>query len=144
MKFRTAYKDKIQSPFVTEGPSLTKQSMMQECDINFIINKFQKTGVIEHEKAYKGDYGEFESLDFHTAMTMVAEAESMFETVPSSIRKQFDNDPGRFLEFVQNEENKPEMLQMGLLAPDYIAEEGPSTAPPAPSEPEQSEEKTAD
>ena len=144
MKFRTAYKDKIQSPFHTEGPSLTKQSMMQECDINFIINKFQKTGVIDHERTYKGDYGEFESIDFHDAMNMVAEAQSMFETVPSSIRKEFDNDPGKFLEFVQNEENKPRMLELGLLAPEYIAEEGPSIVPPAPSETEQSEEKTAD
>lgn len=131
MKFRTAYKDKIQSPFSTVGPSMTRQSMTDECNINFIIDKFQKTGVITHEKEYKGDYGEFENMDFHEAMNIVADANSMFETVPSSIRKEFDNDPGKFLAFVQDDKNRDRMHEMGLLVdrPAISQPEAPAAEP---------------
>lgn len=146
MKFRTAYKDKIQSPFNTVGDSMTKQSMMAECNINFIIDRFQKTGMIEHEKKYEGDYGEFDSIDFHEAMNIVAEAKSMFETVPSNVRKQFNNDPGEFLNFVRNKENEPEMAKLGLLDPSYALEPEVTITPAETHQPitEQSEEKSAD
>ena len=47
-------------------------------------------------------------------MQIVATANSMFQDLPSSIRNQFQNDPGQFLDFVQDPENLEEMREMGL------------------------------
>ena len=50
----------------------------------------------------------------------------MFEELPSQIRKKFNNDPAQFLDFVQNENNKDALYEMGLaLAPIPIEEEIP-------------------
>lgn len=114
MEFITAYGPKIVVNTENNEPSMAKQSMKGECDINFIIQRFQKTGVIEHQREHEGNYGEFTQLDYHEAMNVVAEANSMFETVPSNIRKKFDNDPGKFLQFVTDAKNLDEMRDLGL------------------------------
>lgn len=124
MEFVTAYGPKKVVEFATEGESLTKQSMKDDADINFIIKQFDKTGVINHRNQYEGDYGDYsEAVTFDEAMRIVADANSMFETVPAKIRKQFGNDPGRFVEFVNNPENREELVKMGLAV----------DRPPAPS-----------
>ena len=98
-------------------PSLTRQAHKDECDINHIMARFQKTGLLSHVAAFEGDYAEYAEIDFHTAMNQIAAAKSMFETVPSNIREEFDNDPGRFIEFVNNPENADKMREMGLAKP---------------------------
>lgn len=100
------------------GPSRTKQSFSEECDINNIMKKFEKTGIIDHARKYEGNYGDFTgAVDYHTAMNIVREADEMFQSIPATIRKRFDNDPQKFLEYVDNPENEDEMREMGLLPP---------------------------
>ena len=36
-------------------------------------------------------------------------------SIPSDIRKQFDNNPGKFYEFVSNPDNKDELIKMGFI-----------------------------
>lgn len=97
------------------GPSLAKQSSKDECDINIIMAKYAKTGLLEHLNEHKGDYGNFEhTTDFLESQIIVHDAQQMFATIPAGIRKQFDNDPGQFLAFVTNDENHDEMVEMGL------------------------------
>jgi len=128
--FITAYGEKIKTPLFFEDKTRTKQAMKDETNINFIMDKFHKTGVIAHENKYEGQYGEFAAIDYHQAMNTVIRANEMFESVPSNIRKKFDNDPAQFLNFVTNEENRAEMEKMGLLEPTRPAEPEPSLEPP--------------
>lgn len=114
MKIVKPYGEKMKVTSDPVGKSRTKQSMKDECNINFILAKFQKTGVIEHRKTYEGNYGEFAAIDFHEAMNIVAEAEEMFLTIPAEIRKKFNNDPGEFLKFATNGENIVELRKLGL------------------------------
>lgn len=96
----------------------TDQSFKDECDINFIMKKYQKTGLLDHVNQYQGHYGDFsEAPDYHTALNKMNEAQEMFLTVPSSIREIFNNDPGEFLEFVLDSDNEQEMRELGLLPP---------------------------
>lgn len=128
-EFRTAYgpKPKVR---ITCGKGLTKQSMKKDCDINFIVKQFQKTGVVEHAARYNGDYGAFENApNFHEAMNIVAEANSMFESVPSNVRTQFDNDPGKFLAFATDPANRDGLVELGL------AKALPASAPAEPDGP---------
>ncbi len=97
-------------------PSLTRQSMTAECNINNIMAKFKETGVIEHTNEHKGQYGDFtEVTDYHTALTHVTKAQAMFLSLPAKLRAQFGNDPGEFLHFTNDPENIDEMRKMGLL-----------------------------
>lgn len=125
------------------GPSRTKQSFVEESNINTIMAKYEKTGLIEHQNKYgEGRYTDMPNeADFHEAMSLVAEANSMFADLPAGIRRRFDNDPGEFLEFVDDDANRDEMREMGLLGPETAPEPDPAkpagdppTDPPTPPE----------
>ncbi len=112
--------------------ALTKQSFKDECNINKIMDKFQKSGAITHFAKNAPTYGDTTSPMLHDALNIVADAESMFEELPSAIRKKFNNDPGQFLEFVQNPDNLDEMRELGLAnkKTSPVTEETQSEPPP--------------
>ena len=95
-------------------PSMTKTSFQDECNINKIMAKFQRTGAIDHYAKYAPTYGNALHTDLHDALNVVADANSMFEELPSGLRKKFHNDPEEFLEFVNNKNNLEEMRELGL------------------------------
>lgn len=103
-----------------EGPSRTKQSMKDSCDINLIMGKYLRTGTVDHLAVHGGSYGFASAVSLQEAMNIVLKAESMFADLSSGIRKKFDNSPKAFLEFVQardadgNLKNLAEMRQLGL------------------------------
>jgi phage internal scaffolding protein len=97
------------------GKGLTEQSHKDECDINFILRDYQRTGFMKHAKEHQGKYDDISVQDFQEAMFIVANANSMFAELPGQVRKRFDNNPSHFLNFVQNPDNKAEMETMGIL-----------------------------
>ncbi len=96
----------------------TKQSMKDECDINKIMAKFQKTGALAHVNKHEAEYGFATSDDFASAMRTVTVAQEMFDDLPSSIRNRFGNNPAAFLDFVQDANNKKEGQELGLWPKD--------------------------
>ena len=93
----------------------TQQSMADECDINNIMRQYEQTGLIAHVNQYEGEYGDFtDVVDYRTACDVVLKANEMFETLPSSIRANFQNDPANFLRFVDDPANADELVKMGL------------------------------
>lgn len=137
--FKTAYGRHDRVTFTCDPVSLTHQSMADECDINRIMLKWQKTGVIEHVKEYPGGYGDFTNApdDYQQSMNTVIEADNMFMTLPSSIRKRFHNDPAAFLDFVANPKNREELERLGLATapPVDLIDVNPPTPPLNPDEP---------
>lgn len=117
-------------------PSLAQQSFKDECDINNIMAKYERTGMIEHVNQFQGQYGDFIGFpDYHQAMNAVKEAESMFMTLPSSIRERFNNNPETFLAFAQDENNQDEMIRMGLIPAPRPPSSMPSNGEAAPAKP---------
>lgn len=115
MEIRKPYDahERVQIQF--PNPSLTKQAMGQETDINNIMRKYEQDGIITHLSKYKGQYGDFTNVvDYHSALNTMIDADDAFASLPSRIRGEFDNDPGKFLEFVHNPENHDQMVEMGL------------------------------
>lgn len=137
MEIRKAY-DRTRLTFKTVGESMTHQSMAPECDINRIMLKWQKTGVIEHRNEFQGNYGDFSEVPtYQEAMDKVIRGQEVFMTLPSSVRKQFENDPGQFLEFATNPDNHDQMVEMGLAEAQVVEPEpkpakGKKPAPEAP------------
>lgn len=98
---------------VEEG--MTRQSMKDECDINIIMRKYQKTGAVAHVREFGAFYGDVEPVTFHEAMETIRQANEMFAALPSSVRKRFSNDPSEFLDFVSKpQENEAELRKLGL------------------------------
>ena len=104
--------NKVRMLFAKKGR--TKQSFKDECDINNIMAKYQKTGAIAHVNKHGAQYGFATSQDFASAMRTVTVAQEMFDGLPSSIRNRFSNNPASFLDFVQDADNKEEGIALGL------------------------------
>lgn len=142
-KVRRPY-ERVRLQFTTKGPTLTHQSMAAECDINNIMKKWEKTGILEHKNNFNGEYGDFTNvpIDYHESMNQVLAANDMFETLPAKIRKQFGNDPGQFLDFATDPENNQKMIDMGLKGQviELIDDEKPPKKS-APTEPKKGDEK---
>lgn len=99
------------------GEGLAMQSFAKECDINQIMLKWQKQGVVDHVNRMHGEYGDFLNVpdNYQEAMQHIFDAQEMFASLPSSVRKRFANDPGEFLDFVSDPANENEMRDLGLL-----------------------------
>jgi len=111
--FRSPYRVRTQLHFTS--PSRTKQSFRDECDINHILKRWERDGVISHFNRFEGSYGDFSNFgDYHESINQVNRAQEMFMSLPSKIRSQFNNDPGRFVDFASNPANLDAMVDMGL------------------------------
>lgn len=115
----------------------TKQSFKAEADINNIMARYQKTGVLDFAQKHEPRYGDVTGLDFEAGMQAIATAKTMFADLPSSVRARFKNDPREFLDFVQDPRNRDEARELGLLRPEAQDSPTPSaealkTAPKAP------------
>lgn len=117
------------------GASRTKQSFLPETEINTIVAKYQATGLVDHINTHGEKYSLMPSPgDFTEAMNLVMESKTMFNELPSNLRSRFGNDPAQFLDFVGNEENRDEMISMGLVRPeipDVVEPEPELDIPPA-------------
>lgn len=130
---------------VEMGAMRTKQSMKDESDINMIMKKFIKTGVIDHSAKFGAEYGYATGLDFTTSMNIIAKGSSMFAELPAEVRARFNGDPAYFLDFVQDPANGDEMRKLGLREPEAPGAGLPASEAPEPPEgpPEASEASVA-
>lgn len=132
--------ERIRVSTSTTGPTLTKQAAKAECDINQILRKYVKTGLMTHINEQSPQYGDFSNPPlYQDAMNRVIEAQKSFMTLPAAIRKRFNNDPAEFLEFVSQPDSLEELRKMGLATtPTGSVAEPPvsvATEPKAPEEP---------
>lgn len=105
--------------------SRTQQHFKEECDVNLIMKRFERTGILDHLNQYQGRYGDFLDVpqDYQSAVNQVIAAQDMFMTLPGAVRALFENDPGKFLEFVDDPANAGRMVELGLArAPDQVVE----------------------
>jgi len=104
-----------ESGLACEEPSLAQQHFKEECDINTILQKFNVTGILP-EAPLSPRYGDFTGIgDYHTALNRVIAAQDEFEALPAQIRARFDNDPAKLIEFLDDEANRPEAEELGLV-----------------------------
>jgi len=104
-----------ESGLACEEPSLAQQHFKEECDINTILQKFNITGLLP-QSTLSPRYGDFSGIgDYHTALNRVIAAQDEFEALPAQIRARFNNDPSELIEFLQDESNRPEAEELGLV-----------------------------
>lgn len=117
-----------------DDPELfTKQCFKDECDINNVVNRFVKAGVLPPPPV-NGYYGDFSDVgSFQEALIKVNEANEMFNSLPAKLRARFDNDTGKFLDFVDDPANHKELVELGLVEGDSESV-APAAEAPVPSE----------
>lgn len=112
--FRTHY-HRVKTPGIECGGGRTKVNHANECDINQIMKKFQKTGVLPETIKKNPQYGNFaEAHTYQEAQNIVILAQEQFQGLPSAVRERFGNDPQNFLAYASNPQNAQGMVDLGL------------------------------
>lgn len=136
MDIRSIYDHVLKKPVVVmfQEVGLTKQEFKKSCDINLILKRYQKTGmlpIVKNPPLYE-DYSAV--MDYQESLNTVIAAQEQFDNLPSEIRKRFGNDPYEFLKFCENKENIEEMRKLGLARVPEVAKR--VVEPVEPAEPE--------
>lgn len=98
-------------------PSLTEQSHRNECNINAIVDRYKRTGILggidQARDMFFGDFTEVGS--FHDVQNIIAEAREKFFNLPSYVRESFGNDPARFLDALKDASQLGKLIDLGLV-----------------------------
>jgi len=108
---------------IDEGEEIrVEQSHKDEVNINNIVKRAGGMELIAKVNALKDwKFDDVTSNDFQENMNAIIKARDTFADVPSEIRKKFDNDPAKFMDFVRNPENIQAMIDLGLSkAPEEV------------------------
>ncbi|QCQ84912.1 internal scaffolding protein [Blackfly microvirus SF02] len=96
--------------------SMTKQSFRDECDINNIMRKYERTGVLDHTATSVPQYGEYMSpYSYQESLNAIIYAQDQFAALPAELRARFGNDPAELLAFMEDSRNLDEAVKLGLV-----------------------------
>lgn len=117
MEIRT-YGDRTRTPTAVRGKSRTQQNMKQECDVNFVMSKWAKTGLMRHVTGLKPSYGDFTNVtDYLSASQAIIDAQDAFMSLGSKVRERFQNNPAALLAFLADPANEEEARELDLIPP---------------------------
>lgn len=108
-------------------PSLTRQEFAAECDINTLMSQYEKTGLLPQSAVNNTEprYLDVSDVpDLMSALNLLNAATEAFMALPAITRREFDNDPVKFIQYAENPENLDRMREWGLAPPK------PQPAPP--------------
>lgn len=115
MEFLTKFNRPKKSGLKCPEKTRTKQSFKDECDINNILKKYQKTGQLPDMIRSNPQYGDFSDVvDYQTGLDIVNKAHTQFMALSADVRERFANSPEKFLQFCGDVKNLPEMIKMGI------------------------------
>lgn len=98
------------------GRSRTKQAMKDESDINNIVNRFAKTGMLTHVSTKSPTYLDVSAVtDYRDAIEQVRKTEVFFGGLPAKVRAHFSNDAAAFLDFMTDPSREAEARELGLI-----------------------------
>lgn len=103
-----------------DTPSMTRQEFRDECDINTIMARYDSyladpMASLHTEPRYVDLVNTPSTL--MEAMAALKEGEDAFMRLPAIVRKEFDNDPIRFVDFACDPVNIDRMREWGLAPP---------------------------
>lgn len=118
-------------------PTLAQQNFKEECDINTIVERFGITGQLPTNLRVPLNEEFIETMDYQAALNKLIEADAAFMQLPAHVRHEFQNDAGRFVDFVSDEKNVEKCREWGLAMPKapekeipvvrILADSGPGT-----------------
>jgi phage internal scaffolding protein len=101
-------------------PTLAQQHSAEECDINYIVERFGVTGQLPPHNGPMPTYGDFTGVtDYRDALEAVMKADEAFMSLPAQVRERFDNDPALFVDFCSSNDpaDRSLAIELGLIPP---------------------------
>lgn len=98
-----------------ESRSLTQQQFKKDTDINNIVKKYRKTGVVDALNKKQPHFGDYSDLpEFQTLQNTITAVNGAFSRLPAETRNQFNNNPQEALDFLADPKNKEQAEKLGL------------------------------
>lgn len=115
----------------------TKQSYKDQTDISKILARAARGESISHLEKHGATYGDFSDIgDLMVAYERLQAGTAIFNELPGELRREFNNSPAEFFEFVNMPENTSEERRRELMT--KLAQPGDQHrslgAPPEPPE----------
>ena len=134
LQFRTPFTPRVSvSIDFKESKNLTRSEQAPATDINNIVNKFYKTGVIDYVSNNEPQFGDFTNINFEEIQNKVAQGNQLFESLPAHVRKEFNNNPAEFIEFIQVKGNIEDMRDGEIDGVEKTPKSPPETQPVEPT-----------
>lgn len=125
----------------SNDPGVTDGSQAAELDVNQIIRRAQKSGILPGVDAERVYADVSSSKDYHSALNLILNANEQFMSLDAELRAKFDNDPAKFLDFANDPKNVEKMIEYGLAERRDAPTPQPAAAEPAVANPEASQPK---
>ncbi|WNK14487.1 MAG: internal scaffolding protein [Microvirus sp.] len=96
--------------------SLTVQADLEQSDINYIVRVFGVTKQLPfgNDIPFYDDVTDIPT-DYHSALNQIIASDAAFMQLDAIVRAKFSNDPGLFLDFINDESNYDEASSLGLV-----------------------------
>lgn len=104
----------------TEDEDRTQQQFKDECDINVLMKRYERTGILPLGPDIPPQYADVSAMDFTTSMNQVAMVRGVFSQLDAHTRARFENNPELMLEFIADPANEAEAVKLGLLSSDVL------------------------
>ncbi len=115
------------------GPSRTKQSFRDEVNINSIIRRFERNGMVTHLNKTAPFFGDVSGITgYQDAMNKVIEAKQLFMKMSPDVREKFKNNPENMIQYLSDDKNKEEAIKLGIIKKP-IEPPKPQTPKPTPT-----------
>ncbi len=115
-EIRSIYNRPIHRKKKDMGKSRTQQHFTEESKMSTIMAKYTKTGIIGTGLGTrKPQFGDYTGVDYREMQNKIIAGSELFMTIPSEIRKKFDNRVDLLLDFIDKDENRAEAIQLGLI-----------------------------
>lgn len=111
-------------PRVVCGKSRTQQHVADLCSPKRLIEKYGSRRLKEALDRIPSMYSDVPlASDYKEACDVIARGEMSFSSLPSGLRKRFDNDPYKLLEFLNEDKNRDEAITLGLIPKPAVTDE---------------------
>lgn len=101
-------------------PSRTDPSFATELDINNIMDRYQKTGIIPQANQPLQYMDTTSFTSFQEAQNTVLQAQQKFAQYPAELRAAMQNDPAQATQFLSDPKNYDLLKKHGLLTEEKI------------------------
>lgn len=111
-----SFTNKIDGKDVKEE-SLTKQSDRDSVDLNLLVKRARGGEILENVRDINalvmGDFSQVQ--DYDQALNAINAMNEEFAELPSHIRNKFENNPQKLVEFIGDNNNYDEAVELGLI-----------------------------
>lgn len=97
---------------VNKLPSMTRQADAESCDVNNIMKRYEKTGILPPytNPGFFADVSTFG--DFHAVTEVVRQTNEIFMQLPAQLRFDFGNDVANFVNWATDPANSGELQKL--------------------------------